>query len=230
MNHSTKGPAKTRSNTDVSVYWITYIKFYLSSFWWGSYNHQKFFFRTHKLISVMTAGVGTINSFILTTMWPGNGSWVIDHNHLHQLFSKVSHKFLDKSLAKSGDPVKVRSMFPTVYSSTSIFTFVPAPYGKKSKSDILCIRIGVVQGDITSPLALFYTGSGADSPETRCSWGKRGFARQHCPPLVYSLRRCRSNWRRRPDRDSKGYGEGNGNGHHDWFSWWHWHGYQRKQD
>ena len=67
-------------------------------------------------------------------------------------FDTVSHKFLDEALARAGAPIKVRAMFRAVYASASAFTTVPAPDGKKIRSDVFKIRRGVVQGDITSPL------------------------------------------------------------------------------
>ena len=72
-------------------------------------------------------------------------------------FDTVSHRFLDETLAEAGAPVKVRAIFRVVYSSASALTSVPALDGMKVKSDVFCIRRGVVQGDITSPFYFILT-------------------------------------------------------------------------
>ena len=96
------------------------------------------------------------NSFILRTLCDQvmafGESIAITFIDYSAVFDTVSHRSLDEALAKVGAPVKVRAMFRAVYSSSSAFTTVPAPDGKKVKSDVFCIRRGVVQGDITSPL------------------------------------------------------------------------------
>ena len=71
-------------------------------------------------------------------------------------FDKVSHEFLDDTLAEARAPVKVRAMFRAVYAAATSYTIVPvpAPDGKSVKSDVFHIKRGVVQGDITSPLYL----------------------------------------------------------------------------
>ena len=96
------------------------------------------------------------NSFILRTLCDQvmalGESIAVTFIDYSAAFDTVSHRFLDEALAQAGAPVKVRAMFRAVYSSASAFTTVPAPDGKKVKSNVFSIRRGVVQGDITSPL------------------------------------------------------------------------------
>ena len=68
-------------------------------------------------------------------------------------FDTVSHKFLDRALARAGATNKVRAVFRDVlYSSAAAYTTAPDTDGKVDKSGIFLIRRGVLQGDITSPL------------------------------------------------------------------------------
>ena len=67
-------------------------------------------------------------------------------------FDTVSHKFLDTALSEAKASRKVSAMFRAVYSAATAYTTVPAPDGKRVKSESFEIKRGVVQDDITSPL------------------------------------------------------------------------------
>ena len=67
-------------------------------------------------------------------------------------FDTVSHKHLDKALAKAGASNKLRAMFRAIYNAASAFVELQSTEGGMFLSDSFPIRRGVVQGDMTSPL------------------------------------------------------------------------------
>ena len=67
-------------------------------------------------------------------------------------FDVVSHKFLDRMLAKAKVSNKTRSVFRSIYKTTSVVTVVEDMDGKSVMSEVFPVNRGVVQGDMTSPL------------------------------------------------------------------------------
>ena len=67
-------------------------------------------------------------------------------------FDSVSHKFLDRSLAKAGASRKTRAMFRTIYKAACGMARVRGLNGKTIYSKSFKVRRGVVQGDIISPV------------------------------------------------------------------------------
>ena len=67
-------------------------------------------------------------------------------------FDSVSHKFLDKALARAGASNKMRAMSRAIYRTASVFTTVSDADGNQIKTDEFPIKRGVLQGDIMSPL------------------------------------------------------------------------------
>ena len=70
-------------------------------------------------------------------------------------FDSVSHKFLDKSLAKAGASRKTRAMFRAIYAAANGVARVRGLNGKTIYSKSFEVRRGVIQGDIISPIFFF---------------------------------------------------------------------------
>ena len=67
-------------------------------------------------------------------------------------FDSVSHKFLDRSLAKAGASRKTRAMFRAIYAVASGIARVRGLNGKTIYSESFEVCRGVIQGDIISPI------------------------------------------------------------------------------
>ena len=67
-------------------------------------------------------------------------------------FDSVSHKFLDRSLAKAGASRKTRAMFRAIYAAASGIARVRGLNGQTIYSESFKVRRGVIQGDIISPI------------------------------------------------------------------------------
>ena len=79
-----------------------------------------------------------------------------DQSHLHRLVlpstTNISHKFLDRSLARAGASRKTRAMFRAIYKATEGMTRVRGLNGQHIYSETFKVRRGVIQGDIISPI------------------------------------------------------------------------------
>ena len=67
-------------------------------------------------------------------------------------FDSISHKFLDRALAKAGASNKSRALFRAVYATASAVTKVASTDGSEVYSESFPINRGVLQGDILSPI------------------------------------------------------------------------------
>ena len=67
-------------------------------------------------------------------------------------FDSVSHKFLDRSLARAGASRKTRSMFRAIYAAAEGMARVRGLDGNNIYSAAFKVRRGVIQGDIISPI------------------------------------------------------------------------------
>ena len=79
-------------------------------------------------------------------------SCIITYIDYTAAFDSISHKFMDKTLARAGASRKTRAMFRAIYSAATGIARVRHTDGKCIYSEPFKVRRGVIQGDIISPV------------------------------------------------------------------------------